>query len=64
MFRHLNERSCDALDDFLYSLSDGEWHSVEDLSLILEMDLVKVELIKDILLNLISLRAYTIDVSR
>jgi hypothetical protein len=47
MFRDLNERSYDVLNDFLYSISDDKWHTLQEVSSTLEMDLVKVELIKD-----------------
>jgi hypothetical protein len=47
MFRDLNERSHDVLNDFLYSISDGECHPLHEVSSTLEMDLAKVELIKD-----------------
>jgi len=47
MFRDLNERSYDVLNDFLYSISDGEWHTLQELSSTLEVDMSKVELIKD-----------------
>jgi len=47
MFRDLNERSYDVLNDFLYSISDGEWHTLQELSSTLEMDMTKVEMIKD-----------------